>query len=64
MVPEVLAFARRGNPDVTDLTKLVDGEVTVWTPETPRVAPPLTDMFPRDEFFLNHAQLHSWWPRP
>jgi MFS family permease len=61
--PEVLEFARRGNPEVTDLTKLVEGEVTVWTPETPRVPPPLTDMFPRDEFFLNHAQLHSWWPR-
>ena len=38
-------------------------EVSVWTPETPRVAAPLTDMFPRDEFFLNHAQLHSWAPR-
>lgn len=61
--PQITAFARRGNPDVADLTKLVDGEITIWTPETPRVPAPLTDMFPRDEFFLNHAQLDTWGPR-
>ncbi len=60
---DTLAFARRGNPASADLAKLVDGPVTVWTPETPRVPPPLTDMFPRDEFFLNHAHLDSWRPR-
>ncbi len=61
--PEIIAFARRGNPEAADLTKLVEGEITVWTPQTPRVEPPLTDMFPRDEFFLNHAQLDTWAPR-
>ena len=62
--PDLVAFARRGNPGSIDLSKLVDGEMTVWTPTTPRVPAPLTDMFPRDEFFLNHAQLDSWLPRP
>lgn len=62
--PDLAEFARRGNPASTDITRLIEGEVTVWTPETPRVAPPLTDMFPRDEFFLNHAQLDTWRPRP
>ena len=62
--PDLAEFARRGNPASTDITRLIEGEVTVWTPETPRMAPPLTDMFPRDEFFLNHAQLDTWRPRP
>ncbi|WP_424814393.1 fused MFS/spermidine synthase [Roseococcus sp. YIM B11640] len=62
--PRVMAHALRGNPATTDLTPLVSGPVTVWTPETPRAPPPLTDMFPRDEFFLNHAQLDTWRPRP
>ncbi|MFL1462040.1 fused MFS/spermidine synthase [Roseococcus sp. DSY-14] len=61
--PDATAFARRGNPASTDLAKLVEGPVTAWTPATPRVAPPLTDMFPRDEFFLNHTHLDSWRPR-
>ena len=62
--PELTAFARRGNPASTDLSRLIEGELTVWTPLTSRVAAPLTDMFPRDEFFLNHAQLDTWRPRP
>ncbi|WP_165585274.1 fused MFS/spermidine synthase [Roseococcus sp. SYP-B2431] len=62
--PDIAAHARRGNAASTDLSRLVEGGVTVWTPETPRAAPPLTDMFPRDEFFLNHAQLDTWRPRP
>ncbi|WP_207540149.1 fused MFS/spermidine synthase [Sabulicella rubraurantiaca] len=61
--PEVIAHARRGNPRATDLTKLVGGPVTVWDENTPRAEPPLTDMFPRDEFFLNHVHLDSWRPR-
>ncbi|MCX8134349.1 MAG: fused MFS/spermidine synthase [Roseococcus sp.] len=61
--PELVAFTRRGNPNVTDLTAMIAGEMTVWTPETPRVPPPLTDMFPRDEFFINHAYLDAYQPR-
>jgi hypothetical protein len=61
--PGMMEFVRRGNPRDTDLTKLVDGEITVWTPATPRVAAPLTDLFPRDEFFLNHVHLGTSAPR-
>lgn len=61
--PEMTAFARRGNPAIADLSQMIAGEMTVWTPETPRVAPPLTDMFPRDEFFMNHAYLDASLPR-
>jgi predicted membrane-bound spermidine synthase len=61
--PELIAFTRRGNPNIADLTPMVSGEMTVWTPETPRVPPPLTDMFPRDEFFINHAYLDAYQPR-
>jgi predicted membrane-bound spermidine synthase len=61
--PEMAAFARRGNPAIADLSHMIAGEMTVWTPQTPRVPPPLTDMFPRDEFFLNHAYLDASQPR-
>jgi spermidine synthase len=61
--PELEAFARRGNPTITDLGAQVAGEMTIWTPATPRVPPPLTDMFPRDEFFINHAYLDAYQPR-
>ncbi len=61
--PELVAFTRRGNPNIADLTPMVSGEMTVWTPEMPRVPPPLTDMFPRDEFFINHAYLDAYQPR-
>ena len=61
--PALRTFIERANPAVTDLAPIIAGPMTVWTPDIPRVAPPLTDMFPRDEFFLNHAQRGSWAPR-
>ncbi len=61
--PAMEAFARRGNPAARDLGLLVQGPVARWGPDTPRVPPPLTDMMPRDEFFLNHVHLDSWRPR-
>jgi hypothetical protein len=51
--PEVLAHARRGNPGILSLAPLVGEAPQVWTPDTPRRPPALTDMFPRDEFFAN-----------
>jgi hypothetical protein len=51
--PEVVAHVRRGNPNVPSLAELVADAPRVWTPETPRDPPSLTDMFPRDEFFMN-----------
>lgn len=62
--PDMLAFARRGNPDIQDLGQMIAGEMVVWTPQTPRIAAPLTDMFPRDEFFMNHAYVDAYHPRP
>ena len=61
--PAMVDFARRANPAAGDLGQLVAGPVTRWSPETPRVRPPLTDMMPRDEFFLNHRHVDSWRPR-
>ncbi len=42
---------------------MIAGEMQVWTPQSARVDPPLTDMFPRDEFFMNHAYMDSYHPR-
>ena len=61
--PDITAFVERGNPAVHDIAPMIAGEVQRWQPGTPRVAAPLTDMFPRDEFFLNHPDLGSWRPR-
>ncbi|MFC7694673.1 hypothetical protein ACFQY5_39125 [Paeniroseomonas aquatica] len=53
--PEVLAHVHRANPTVVSLAERVSGEPYLWTTESPRIAPPLTDLFPRDEFFINQA---------
>ncbi|MCX7373306.1 MAG: hypothetical protein NTW56_12885, partial [Alphaproteobacteria bacterium] len=47
---EARAFVLLGNAAATDLGASVQ--------------PPLTDMFPRDEFFLNNPTTFSWQPRP
>ena len=57
--PEVLAHARRGNPGIRSLADLVREPPQVWTPETPRRPPALTDMFPRDEFFANQPWMDA-----
>ncbi len=62
--PQTVAFLRRGNPASGDLGAMILGEPLVWTPATPRAAPPLTDMFPRDEFFLNNPITQTSRPRP
>jgi len=58
-----VAHARRGNPNAADLGALVAGPMTVWGPGTPRAEAPLTDMFPRDEFFLNQPVVATNQPR-
>ncbi len=62
--PEARAFVLHGNAAATDLGAMIAEPLQVWTPDTPRVQPPLTDMFPRDEFFLNNPTTFSWQPRP
>jgi len=61
--PAVLAHARRGNPAIVSLAEEVAGPAFVWTPATERDPAPLTDMFPRDEFFANHDYRARWQPR-
>lgn len=60
---DVVAHARRGNPTAGDLSRLGSGGIERWGPDTPRRGDVLTDMEPRDEFFLNHTHLDSWRPR-
>jgi len=62
--PDIVAFFQRGNPAIGDVATLINEEPQFWRPDTPRVDPPLTDMFPRDEFFLNHAAQGVWQRRP
>jgi spermidine synthase len=61
--PAVLAHARRGNPGIEGLAEMVSGPAYLWTPATARGPAPLTDMFPRDEFFANQDIEHRWRPR-
>ena len=52
--PEVEMHLRRGNPAFRDWSALFAAPPLVWTPTTPRPEAPLTDVFPRDEFYLNN----------
>ena len=53
--PAIAAHIRRGNPAVGDLAAMIADPPRVWGPADIRTADPLTDMFPRDEFFVNNA---------
>jgi spermidine synthase len=53
--PAVVAHIRRGNPCARpDLSPMVEDPPLIWRPGDPRGAETLTDMFPRDEFYLNN----------
>lgn len=45
-----------GNPRFSDYAAMFAGEALRWEPQTPRIPPrpPLTDGFPRDEYYLNN----------
>lgn len=52
---QVQRHLRRGNPGFTDYASVFSGPIMTWKPDTPRPGPPpLTDVFPRDEFYLNN----------
>jgi hypothetical protein len=51
------AHLAAGNRDVTDYAAMFAGGAVVWTPETPRRPAPLSDVWPRDEFYLNNRIL-------
>jgi len=53
--PAVLSHLTRGNPGFADFGRVFAGRILEWTPDTPRVPAPLTDVFPRDEFYLNNG---------
>jgi predicted membrane-bound spermidine synthase len=53
--PEVMAHLARGNPQAAArVPALAEEPALVWGPAAPRAAAPLTDLFPRDEFFVNN----------
>jgi predicted membrane-bound spermidine synthase len=53
--PAVLAHLSRGNGGFSDYPALFARAALRWAPETPRAAASLTDVFPRDEFYLNNG---------
>lgn len=53
-VPAHQAHLRAGTPWVDDWGALFAEEPVRWTPGREPSVPPLTDLFPRDEFFLNN----------
>jgi hypothetical protein len=59
--PGFAARLGRGSPaQAGSIAALVAGETLVWGPGTPRLPAALTDMWPRDEFFLNHPVRGVW----
>jgi hypothetical protein len=63
--PAVAARLALGNPArIAEVASEVAGESLVWEPNTPRPPAALTDMFPRDEFFLNNPVLDTWGTEP
>jgi len=53
--PAIRQHLAAGNPGFTDYAGLFAGGVVRWLPGTPRAAASLSDVFPRDEFYLNNA---------
>ncbi|MGG5818325.1 fused MFS/spermidine synthase [Falsiroseomonas sp. HW251] len=52
--PSVAAHLARGNAGFGDYASLFARPALVWQPGSPRAAASLTDVFPRDEFYLNN----------
>jgi hypothetical protein len=52
--PATAEHLRRGNPGFSDWGSLFAAPPIAWTPASPRLEPPLTDIFPRDEFYMNN----------
>jgi predicted membrane-bound spermidine synthase len=51
----VQAHLARGNRAFREYASLFAHQPLAWGPEAPRADAPLTDVFPRDEFYLNNA---------
>lgn len=57
--PAVVAHLARGNRGGGDYASFFSRAVLSWTPGMPRPEAPLTDVFPRDEFYLNNEVLST-----
>ncbi|MGG5807874.1 fused MFS/spermidine synthase [Falsiroseomonas sp. CW058] len=55
--PAVAAHLARGSREVRDFRPFFERPALVWDPATPRAAPSITDVFPRDEFYMNNPVL-------
>jgi len=53
--PQVTARLTLGRPGCCDWAAMMREPPRRWTPDLPRGKAPLTDLFPRDEFYLNSA---------
>ncbi len=53
--PQAAAHLARGNTGFADYAALFAQPPLSWAPSTPRAAASLTDVFPRDEFYLNNG---------
>ncbi len=51
---DIRANLARGNRDFAEYPTLFARDPLRWTPATARREAPLTDVFPRDEFYLNN----------
>ena len=61
--PAAAAHLARGGPAAAQMAGLLDpGRTVVWRPGDPRSPAPLTDMFPRDELFVNNGIDETWQP--
>jgi hypothetical protein len=52
--PAVAAHLARGNAEFRDYAAMFARSPLTWRPGMPRPEAPLTDVFPRDEFYLNN----------
>jgi hypothetical protein len=63
--PAIRERLHRGNPAAaTSAAEQVADAPLVWTAATPRGPAPLTDMRPRDEFFVNNRVDDTWGSAP
>ncbi|SFK91009.1 Spermine/spermidine synthase [Falsiroseomonas stagni DSM 19981] len=53
--PAVQAHLARGNTAFSDYAALFNRTPLAWNPTTPRAGASLTDVFPRDEFYMNNT---------
>ncbi|HZF76645.1 MAG TPA: fused MFS/spermidine synthase [Acetobacteraceae bacterium] len=59
--PAIMARLSQGNPArAAGIAAQVAGEAIAWGPDSPRRPAPLTDLFPRDEFFMNNPVRDTW----